>query len=247
MQVKSAKKGKSVFLRAVLVCTALLLLTPYLLIRPGLTAQHLEALMTKHADTDASGVSKQVYPALAEAISGYLNGNLPDAQTEVVKYGVSRPAFSENELLHLTDVKDLLFLAKTLFWFGVILLVTSLIVIVSRERVTQMLKSNQPLKALRMGLLMYFLLLVVSGLVVAVNFNEAFFWIHKMLFTNDLWLMDPSRDLMIQLMPAPFFVEFIAKAALRYGLVLLTVLAVLSFAIHYTNNRKDGTHDYKAS
>lgn len=57
----------------------------------------------------------------------------------------------------------------------------------------------------------------------AVDFDSLFIAFHHLLFTNDLWLLDPRTDLMIRLMPTGFFVDY----AVRIG-VLFGALAVVS-------------------
>ncbi|MBR4082194.1 MAG: TIGR01906 family membrane protein [Clostridia bacterium] len=65
----------------------------------------------------------------------------------------------------------------------------------------------------------------------AVDFDSLFLLFHRVAFTNDLWLLDPRTDLMIQLMPTPFFLEY---AILIAGIFLgaAAVLAALSLVLN---------------
>ena len=47
----------------------------------------------------------------------------------------------------------------------------------------------------------------------AIDFNGAFTFFHHLLFTNDLWLLDPRTDLLIRICPSSMF----ASMGLRIG------------------------------
>ncbi|MCA9388145.1 DUF1461 domain-containing protein [Candidatus Berkelbacteria bacterium] len=48
-------------------------------------------------------------------------------------------------------------------------------------------------------------LIAVVGLVSATSFTASFTTLHKIVFTNDSWLLDPSQHLLIQVYPENFF------------------------------------------
>ena len=69
----------------------------------------------------------------------------------------------------------------------------------------------------------------------AVDFNSLFVLLHRLLFSNELWLMDPQTDLIILLMPESFFVLLSAQLGwLMLGFfwplgLILAALLYLSF------------------
>lgn len=67
------------------------------------------------------------------------------------------------------------------------------------------------------------LLLALLGVVLLATsqWDQLFTGFHHLFFSNDLWLLDPKTDLMIQMMPTPFFVGMASRIAVR------TVLGVL--------------------
>ena len=58
-----------------------------------------------------------------------------------------------------------------------------------------------------------FLVFIITWFLIDFNF----FWhtFHQLFFTNDLWLLDPSTDVMIQMLPAPVFEGLIIKIVIR--------------------------------
>jgi integral membrane protein (TIGR01906 family) len=78
-------------------------------------------------------------------------------------------------------------------------------------------------------------LLAAVGIWAAVDFNSLFVLLHRLVFSNNLWLMDPQTDLIILLMPESFFVLLSARLLQKLlkmlwplG-ILLAVLLYLSF------------------
>lgn len=55
------------------------------------------------------------------------------------------------------------------------------------------------------------------------DFNSYFVRFHEMFFTNDLWLLNPKTDRMIQLLPEVFFRDIVMLVVWTYGLVSLVL------------------------
>lgn len=63
-------------------------------------------------------------------------------------------------------------------------------------------------------------LILFLGVAFAIDFTACFIIFHKIFFTNDLWLFDPSVDYMIRMLPEGFFSDMV----LRIGAVFVGVL-----------------------
>ena len=61
------------------------------------------------------------------------------------------------------------------------------------------------------------------------NFDAAFTLFHKILFTNDLWLLDPRTDLLIRICPQSMFMHMGIRIAVYslIGILAATAIAVL--------------------
>ena len=55
------------------------------------------------------------------------------------------------------------------------------------------------------------------------------FLLHKLIFANDLWLLNPSTDLLVALMPLPFFIWY-AGEMLKSMLPVLGMMALIIIA-----------------
>ena len=75
------------------------------------------------------------------------------------------------------------------------------------------------------------LLIVASSLTVwgVVNFDGLFVTFHKVAFANDLWLLNPNTDVLLALMPLPFFTWYVGEI-LKSMLPVLVMMALVIVA-----------------
>ena len=70
--------------------------------------------------------------------------------------------------------------------------------------------------------------LAIFGIWAAIDFNSAFNFFHRLLFTNDLWLLNPATDLLIRICPSSMFANMGLRIALRSAVILLGVPLLLT-------------------
>ena len=77
------------------------------------------------------------------------------------------------------------------------------------------------------------ILAIVTAIIIAacIDFNSLFILFHKVAFTNDLWLLDPSTDLLIRLMPIEFFISYAAMIGGLWLCAMVVLLAVSTLRI----------------
>lgn len=133
-------------------------------------------------------------------------------------------AYSEKEIHHMEDVRDLFLRLRGLAWgaFGIIVLAVYLVLTKRVSGVTIWVSSI--VTAIGIGLVA----------VLAMNqFQTAFLRFHELLFRNELWLLDPRTDFLIQIMPQAFFVEtakwLFARILIGYGLLHSVLGAIYKY------------------
>ena len=62
---------------------------------------------------------------------------------------------------------------------------------------------------------------------------------HHIFFTNDLWILDPATDMLINIVPEGFFMDTAARIALLFGSLSLVLFGVCLF-LTVKNRRKEG-------
>jgi len=152
-------------------------------------------------------------------LADYLAGTRHDINIEESLLGTNRQVFNAAEKAHMLDVFNLFVLERRVRSFclaaGVLLLAAACLLSKKNLRQTALSAVKAFLlssAALAAGLV---LLCMTSG------FNRLFILFHELLFTNELWLMDPRTDAMIRMFPSEFFLRIACESgvsALIYGL-----------------------------
>lgn len=68
------------------------------------------------------------------------------------------------------------------------------------------------------------------------DFRQLFLQFHLVSFTNDLWLLDPARDHLIQLFPQGFFFDAAVRIGFQTGALGIAVLAASGVALFLPAN-----------
>lgn len=140
------------------------------------------------------------------------------------------PHFNEKEVLHMKDVQDLFNMARLVKY---ITATVSFIIIIYSIK-TGFFKNL--VRYLIIGLFSNHLILSILSLIIAADFNKYWTIFHEIFFTNDLWLLNPKTDLMIQMLPEPFF----SGISLRIGLsffIILSIIQIIGF--YYLKKGRD--------
>lgn len=158
-----------------------------------------------------------------EQLLKYMLDQASTIQSEVVVYGQTTLMFNQREIDHMVDV---LYLIRAMRIVMVIILSTSAIVYWTQRTQQTFKDSLKQTYTIALG--------VLGGLMSAIGvfawFDFESFWIlfHQMLFTNDLWLLDPRTDRLINMVPLNFFMTLV------FSIIVTTVLlnGLYAYFIH---------------
>ncbi len=167
---------------------------------------------------------------VTEEMMAYLRGNRKDLHVKTVMGGEYREFFTEREIAHMEDVQGL-------FLAAVFLRRLCLVLIFFCIGTIYLTKGNLRLilpKMLFFGTLLFFGTAAVLGLIISTDFSKYFIVFHHIFFDNDLWILDPSVDMLINIVPEPFFMDTAFFILILYGFLTLLVL-VISFALMRKN------------
>lgn len=161
------------------------------------------------------------------ALLDYLKGNRDDIIVHTKVNGTQREVFNERETLHMIDVKNLyenvITVRNVFFIFSIIGLC---ILMWKRKKATiWYLAEMFPKVSLFIGL--FFLMLSFWASIDFTNFWISF---HELFFTNDLWLLNPMTDLMIQMFPETFFFDMVIQIIVVF-FATFSILLILSFLV----------------
>ena len=135
----------------------------------------------------------EVYGSLIE----YVKGSKDTLQVEVKVAGEKVEFFNQREIDHMKDVKGLYILLKKIYFGIIIFMIIFFIMAVLRKISLRFIVTGQFIVTIFLSISLIFVTLN--------NFTENFIVFHRMLFSNDLWLLDPATDRMIVILPEIFF------------------------------------------
>ena len=86
----------------------------------------------------------------------------------------------------------------------------------------------EALKGYVRGNFLFLGILAMVGLYAALDFNTFWTTFHKILFTNDLWLLNPKTDILIMMVPEQFFFDLVMRIALfSFGMIGILLLGTV--------------------
>ncbi len=120
--------------------------------------------------------------------------------------------FNEREKLHLIDVKNLI--SKTITFFYISLILLLILLYTNRKWLPKPLFYS--------GIF----LMLIPALAYTQNFDNVFINFHLTFFNNELWILNPATDNLVNIFPRQFFLDFITKMLTNSFIVgILLILA----------------------
>ena len=158
----------------------------------------------RHRVEETTRVSLPQLDDAADDITRYFEDDRTVLRIPVTINGQETSLFNERETDHMRDVKTLMRAVFRLneVSLAVILLYVGAVVLWARERTPRDL-ARYSLFGLALGLLV----VGTVGAFAVTGFDAAWTKFHEIAFRNDLWVLDPARDRLIQMFPEPFWEE----------------------------------------
>ncbi|SCG83184.1 hypothetical protein DW1_1614 [Proteiniborus sp. DW1] len=166
---------------------------------------------------EVTGIEKKNLMTITGEMLDYLKNNREDLIIFAEVNGKTEQVFKEREILHMIDVKDLFsngYIIRNAM-LVVFLISLSWLVIYNRRAIG---------KALIASSVWPMVLMCILAVLMYVDFHKYFTYFHYIFFTNDLWLLDPNTDILIQMLPLEFFSSIAFKILACFVVELLIVL-----------------------
>jgi len=161
------------------------------------------------------GMTEEDLIRVTQQLIDYISGRWNSIESITAEInGVQRQVFNEREITHMVDVKRLFELAAKVRFFTLMgITVLTVILYFSSNR--------NPLKYLTASYLsaagLLLLTLIVSVLLIRSDFTYYWDQFHYIFFSNDLWILNPETDIMIQMVPEPFFYQAVFRVFAYFG------------------------------
>jgi len=186
-----------------------------------------------HREIDqTTGINQEELGVITDQMLNYLKGQRKDLAMEATIHGEKREVFSQREKDHMVDVQKLYMFVRRAKWIGLllILLINSIGILWNKKAY------NQILGWVKYWVLGYLVVIGAIGGLLATNFEKYFTLGHELIFTNDLWLLDPSTDVLIQMVPESYFYSIVV---IGLGLFLFNILIGI-LLVHFERKWLEG-------
>ena len=160
-----------------------------------------------------TGLNANDYHDGMEVLLDYLQDKRDDIDIDVTVFDQVQPLFNQREIDHMVDVKILAHHAFTLMVFSG--LTTLVIVAVLLKHIQQyIVVYPRAFKTFH-----YLLIGSLIGLIIFITADFNTFWttFHHIFFAgNDLWILDPSTDVMIRMLPSELFMDLVIRILISF-------------------------------
>ncbi len=159
---------------------------------------------------------------VTDEMMDYLRGDREDLHVPTIVNGQPREFFNQREIAHMEDVQVLflagLALRRICIVTGIICLAMLLLM---KAPVSQVLP-----RSICGGTGLFFAIVCGLAAIIATDFTKYFVIFHEIFFNNDLWILDPSTDLLINIVPEPFFVDTAAAIGITFGASIAIIFLI---------------------
>lgn len=193
----------------------------------------------KYGCLEDVGISREDMSRVTVDMFEYLRDNRDTLEdiTATINGQPDTPFFNKKECLHMSDCKGL-FMAgyKLRGWCIVICIVTlAAVLIMFRKKLYDAFHCLAT--GVFYGTLGFTGLAVIVGSLVAADFNRYFILFHLIFFDNDLWLLDPTRDRLLMVMPEGYFMDCVRSIGLYFGIGLVILLTASVLRLVYERRK----------
>ena len=169
-----------------------------------------------------------------DELMDYLHGDREDLEEIVTEVnGETRDFFTEREKTHMAD-------CKVLFDGGFAIRKGAAVVFAALTLLLVFKKKFSLRRFLKYAALFSVIIAAAAGILAiaaSIDFNACFIVFHKLFFNNDLWILDPAEDLIINILVEPFFADMALKIAL-YCAAVLTVIVITGAGIYLSDKKR---------
>ncbi len=172
---------------------------------------------------------------VTDEMMAYLRGDREDLHVETTMGGVRREFFNEREIAHMEDVKGL-FLGGIAIRRGC--LIAMALCLAGLFLLKAPVRKVLPRSVLAGTGLFFAASAAVAG-IISTDFTRYFILFHHIFFNNDLWILDPATDMLINIVPEGFFRDTVFLIGSIYFFCVLLILVLCLFLMRkYRKNHK---------
>lgn len=176
---------------------------------------------------------------VTEQMMDYLRGDRDHLHVFTTMGGEEREFFNEREIAHMEDVRGLFLggLALRAICLAAAAACFLMLFFLHRKELIKILP-----KMLCIGTGIFFAAALLIAGIISTDFSKYFVVFHKIFFSNDLWILDPSTDMLINIVPEPFFMDTALRIGITFGIITVIFFGINLFLWRMSSRsgRKNG-------
>jgi len=188
----------------------------------------------KYNISQATGLADSELEKTAAGLISYFNSDEDYISLTVVKDGEPFVLFNQREVIHLKDVKGLI-------WLDYWVLLGTLVYVLAYAGVCLLWRKQKYWRRLAWGVVggggITLALMLALGLGILFGFSQLFWQFHLISFSNEFWLLDPTKDYLKMLFPDGFFYDLLCAVALGTAGLAIILGGVAGGYIRFTKRR----------
>jgi len=185
------------------------------------------------ADKD-TGMSFEDLDKATVMLLDYLNDKRDDLDMQAEEFGKMAETFDEREKSHMVDVKALYQNFATVMYIllGAVAVIFIYLFVKDRQNFLTGLQ-----KGCTTALIIAVVLCVAFSLAYTAGFNTFWTMFHKVMFSNDLWLLDPRVSTMINMFPLNFWLAMCSKMLVRFAVLYFALFTSVKVLKQYYSRK----------
>lgn len=193
----------------------------------GLNKSKYSDFIKKNNISDSVGLSSDKLILKYNNLIDYINFG----KEELIKND-----FNNREVLHMKDVYNLFKINTYISYFTGLITLAYLIYMIKfifdkrRVYISNIREKSILFKYTYKSMIFIIIICLILAFIISVNFEKSFIIFHKLLFNNDLWLLNPETDIMIRMLPQEYFMNLGYSIFLQFALILSFFIGISWFA-----------------
>lgn len=200
---------------------------------PTFTLSYYERYYKNHNTSEQLQISEEDLTLVTSKLLGYMKGQHDDLYILVTIDGHEREFFNEREIYHMEDVKKLFDIGYIIRDVAILIFIITLFyaLIIKKDAI------HIFNKCYLIGFSTILISVISLVFLIFTNFDRYFIIFHEIFFFNDLWILNPETDLLINLVPLEFFINIFRTVSTIF-LVSIVILIVGSSLFLYFKRQK---------
>ncbi len=189
---------------------------------------------TKLGNARSIGMTEKDLLKTTDSLLQYMSGKKGSLSIKVKINGKTQEVFGKREKDHMVDVRNLfvgVLITRNCMAAAVVLLILLIILMNRRETL------NIITKAFLWTAAILAVLLAIIAIIAASDFRAFWTTFHHIFFTNDLWILDPKTDVLIQMVPEQFFFDILSEIFTIF-ITAIIVLLIASIAYRFVRRQR---------